>query len=217
MLKVKLAILSILYSIISFAQVGNPDLLQITEVRASETDANISFELAKHFVFYNLTAQEFTVGSLLVYLPGSFDSPENTLLFPSYAANLGFHVVNLKYQNNVAAKTACQNSTDSNCFPNFREEIIHGTAMSDKVDVDSTNSIVNRILKLIIHLNDENPDNGWDQYLNNGSLAWTKIIVSGHSQGGGHAAYMGLSKSLKRVLMFASPNDWSKHFNAPAK
>ena len=125
--------------------------------------------------------------------------------------------MSLKYENGVAAKTACSNSTDSNCFAKYRQEIITGDDLSDKVEVDETNSIENRLLKLITYLSTNRPNQGWDFYLENGSLVWNKIILAGHSQGGGHAAYMGLSKPLKRVLMFSSPNDWSDHFNAPAK
>lgn len=217
MLKAQFLILTLLSAFISTAQVTNPDSLKIIQVRASETDTNIDFELAKHYAFYNTTTDSRWEKSLVVYLPGSFDVPQNTLLFPTVAANKGHHVVSLKYENGVAAKTACSNSTDSNCFAKYRQEIITGEDLSDKVEVDETNSIENRLLKLITYLSANRPNEGWDTYLENESLVWNKIIIAGHSQGGGHAAYMGLAKPLKRVLMFSSPNDWSDHFNAPAK
>ena len=217
MFKGSLLLFLTFYCCLTVAQITNPDSLKITEVRASETDTNIDFELSKHYTFYNTTTDPRWEKSLVVYLPGSFDVPQNTLLFPTVAANKGHHVVSLKYENSVAAKTACSNSTDSNCFAKYRQEIITGEDLSDKVEVDETNSIENRLLKLIIHLNTNRPNEGWDIYLENGDLVWNKIIVAGHSQGGGHAAYMGLTKPLKRVLMFSSPNDWSDHFNAPAK
>ena len=196
------------------AQTGNPDSLIITEIRSNVTDPNIAIETYKHNIFYNPTATDYK--TLLVHLPGSFDAPLNTQLFPSYAANWGFHAIGLRYKNSVAAKSACEDSEDPNCFANYRKEIIEGVDVSDKVDVDSDNSIENRLLKLIIHLHSENPNDGWGEFIANGELAWGKIIISGHSQGGGHAAYIGLSKPLKRILMFASPNDYSKHFDAPA-
>lgn len=45
--------------------------------------------------------------------------------------------------------------------------------------------------------------------------AWSNIIVAGHSQGGGHAAFLGLNlpKPVKRVVMFSAPND---NFTPPA-
>jgi hypothetical protein len=211
-----LLLLLLIGSIQGFTQTWDPDSLKITEIRASETDVNIDFELAKHYTFYNPTLQGSFRHVLIVYLPGSFDNPLNTLLFPSYAANNGFHAVSLKYENRVAAKSACGSSTDSLCFSKYRQEIVTGTDVSDEVDVDSTNSIENRLVKLLIYLDNNYPSEGWGQYIENGQPIWSKIIVAGHSQGGGHAAYMGLSKPLNRVLMFSSPNDWSEHFKTPA-
>jgi hypothetical protein len=43
------------------------------------------------------------------------------------------------------------------------------------------------------------------------------MILAGQSQGGGHAALMGMQHEVTRVLMFGSPKDFSSHFNKPAK
>lgn len=217
MLKAQSLFACILFTIASSAQTYSADSLEITEVRASETDTNIDFELAKHYIFYNPTSSASVRRTLVVYLPGSFDIPKNTLLFPSVAANMGYHVVSLKYENSVSAEGACRNSTDSNCYAKYREEIVEGTDLSPEVDVDSTNCIENRLEKLLTYLHANHPNDGWDTYVTGTEINWNKIAVAGHSQGGGHAAYIGLTKPLMRVLMFASPNDWSEHFNAPAK
>ena len=217
MIKSLLFLILTIGSYVVVAQTVNPDSLNIIHVRASETDSNIDFELAKHYIFYNPTTDPKWEKSLVVYLPGSFDVPQNTVLFPTVAANKGHHVVSLKYENGIAAKTACSNSTDSDCFSKYRQEIITGEDLSDKVEVDKTNSIENRLLKLITYLSANRPNENWDLYLDNGTLVWSKIIMAGHSQGGGHAAYMGLDRPLKRALMFSAPNDWSEHYNAPAK
>ena len=193
----------------------NPDAISITETRASETDGDIGFEPNKHFSFYNATCDE-DRGVLLVHLVGSFAKPKNSQLYPITAANNGFHVVSLKYENLVAAKTACAESTDPDCFYKFRREIIEGVDVSTEVEVDQPNSIYNRLNKLLVYLNDEYPAQDWGQFLDADSVLWGKTMVSGHSQGGGHAAVIAIEKNVKRVLMFASPNDYSTHFNAPA-
>lgn len=41
--------------------------------------------------------------------------------------------------------------------------------------------------------------------------------MSGHSQGGGHAAFIAYEKEVHRVLMFASPNDYSNFYGQPAE
>ena len=62
-----------------------------------------------------------------------------------------------------------------------------------------------------------NRPQNWGQFLSGGSIQWDHIIISGHSQGGGHAAVIGISNPVRRVLMFASPNDHidTLHINAP--
>ena len=48
------------------------------------------------------------------------------------------------------------------------------------------------------------------------TVNWSGITVSGHSQGGGHAAFLAKYHNLDRVLMFASPNEYSSFYAAPA-
>lgn len=47
---------------------------------------------------------------------------------------------------------------------------------------------------------------------------WSKIIIAGHSQGGGHAAFMGMLTPvpMRRVVMFSAPNDNSLNPVTPA-
>lgn len=192
------------------------DSLQLVNrvVRASETDPNISWELAGHQVYYNpfCTANN----SLLVYLVGSYDNPTSTVKFPALAANNGHHVIVLKYKNDVAAKTACASSSKINCFESFRQEIIYGTSVSDEVTVDSVNSIVNRLSKLIAFLSQNYSAENWGQFLSSNQVDWSKVIVAGHSQGGGHAAFLAKTQLVKKALFFASPNDYSTFYAKPA-
>lgn len=192
------------------------DSLQLVNrtIRASETDANISWELSGHQVYYNPLCT--SINSALVYLVGSYDSPSSTVKFPALAANNGYHVIVLKYQNDVAAKTACSNSLVANCYENFRQEILTGTDVSTEVAVDSTNSIVNRLEKLFLYLDQNYPSENWGQYMKNAQIDWTKIVVAGHSQGGGHAAYIAKTNLVEKAIFFASPNDYSSAFNRPA-
>ena len=192
----------------------DPTALITLQTRASQTDTNIGWELKKHYSFYNPTCVSQNI--LLVHLVGSYDSPFSTLLFPSIAANKGFHVVSLKYPNGTAAQSACGNSSDPNCYENFRKEIIEGIDYSTDVSVDTNDCINNRLLKLLQYLEANNPGQNWGNYYSGNTILWNKIIVSGHSQGGGHAALIAKNQPLKRVLMFASPNDFSTFFNAPA-
>lgn len=196
------------------AQSCSPDSLRTHEVRASKTDPNITIELAKHFAWYNPTCPSNNL--LLVHLVGTIDNPRSTTYFPALAANNGFHAVSLKYPNGTSAQSPCRNSADSSCFENFRKEIIEGIDYSPDIQVDASDCIYNRLVKLLQYLHAQNPAEGWDAYLTGDAIHWSQLALSGHSQGGGHAALIAKDHEVNRVIMFASPNDYSAHFNDAA-
>ncbi len=203
-----------IYSLSNYGQNCNENALITQQIRASQTDGNISWELQKHYTFYNPTCTP--NDKLLIHLVGSYANPNGTLLFPTLAANNGYHVISLKYPNNVAARTACEASTDVNCYLHFRKEILEGIDYSAEVSVDLTNSVYNRAIKLLQYLHANNPNQGWNEFYSGNEITWNKVVVSGHSQGGGHAAVIGIDKPVQRIIMFASPNDYSTYYNQPA-
>ena len=177
-------LLILLLSLNLKAQSCSPDSLETREIRAKDTDSRISFELQKHFVYYNPSC--ISKNTLLLHLVGTSDNTNSTKLFPSLAANHGFHAIVLKYpNNNGSARTNCGNSSDSNCYLNFRKETIEGVDYSTDINVDNVDCINNRLEKLLTHLNKQYPKENWEQYLNGTQFNWSKIIISGHSQGGG--------------------------------
>lgn len=196
------------------AQSCDTNALIIEEVRASDTDANIPWELARHHAFYNPDCTE--KGILLIHLVGTFGDPYQTIYFPSLAANHGIHVLSLKYPNDLSAQTACSSSNDPDCHLKFRQEIIEGVDYSPEISVDSVNSISNRLIRLLQYMDVNFTSQNWGQFFTGDSLHWNNVMISGHSQGGGHAAVMAMDRPLKRVLMFASPNDYSNTFSQTA-
>lgn len=212
--KINIFILFLFSASSAFSQGCDSLLLNIVEVRANDTDNNIPWELSRHYTFFNPDCVP--KNKLLVHLVGTIDNPSSTQLFTSLAANHGFHVLSLKYKNNLSAQTACNSSTDVDCHFKFRREIIEGVDYSPEVEVDSVNAIYNRLLRLLHYMDSNYPTQNWGQYFSGNNINWNKIIVSGHSQGGGHAAVIGITQPLIRVLMFASPNDYSNHFNQVA-
>ena len=198
-------------------QLCNSDFLDQRTVRASQTDGNIAFELFQHQIFINTECEQ--NDKLLVHLVGSFGNPSSTTFFPAIAANNGYKVINLKYSNDVAAFSTCSASSDATCYRDFRSEVPFGTSSSSAVDVDFTNSIVNRLQKLLVYLEDNFTAEGWGAFLNSTQeeVVWSNLVLSGHSQGGGLAAFIAKQMEVDRVLMFASPNDYSTFFSAPAE
>jgi hypothetical protein len=60
---------------------------------------------------------------------------------------------------------------------------------------------------LLEYLARQYPDEAWDRFLAHDKPKWSQIAVSGHSQGGGHAAMIAKIRLVARVVMFSSVTD----------
>lgn len=173
---------------------------------------------------------------LIVHMVGTSGAPENALQISRFAASLGYGVLNIQYPNLVAVGTACLGQSE--CYGQFRGETVFGENIAyapGKPDyneasnfVTRENSVVNRVVNLLDFLTNQppsevNPAGYWQQFLTSDARSpytathlgpaypdWSKIIISGHSQGGGMAPMLGMNLDdvpAKRIVMFAAPND----------
>jgi pimeloyl-ACP methyl ester carboxylesterase len=192
--------------------------LVVREVLPSATDRQIdkfSGDGWAHWVYRNPSAVEKNL--LVVFLPGTGGKGGNAKAFCRLAADRGFHVVSLAYPSSISM-SAFHNSSDPDAFLKARENIIYGNIPFGNLGVNEPNSIHNRLLKLVRYLASANAKENWSQFLDrNGSLEWTKLVLAGGSQGGGHAALLAMQHEVARVLMFGSPKDYNIHFQKPAK
>ena len=178
-----------------------------------QTDVNFLSTEKEHYVVRN---NQIHLNKLLLFIGGSFSTPENYNIVCDYSATIGLDVISLSYPNNIPAATL-GSSSDQFVFDNYRDEICFGNPVSDAVDVNTLNSIQTRAIKLLEYLHLEYPDQNWNQYLTaSNTLRWNKIIVSGHSQGSGHACYLGKKNLVDRVVMFSGPSDYSTFYNESA-
>ncbi len=182
-------------------------------VDPAQTGTQIKTVWGNHVAYINSKVKP--VNRLLLMIVGTGTAANHNIPFFNFAAGAGYHVISIDYKNEVIT-TACSNSEDSTCFDKFRQEIVFGEPVSPLVDVDSVNSIYNRFYRLLQYLSEKYPGQGWQQYVKNNSIQWNKITVAGHSQGAGHAAYIGKKFSVNRVLIFAGPQDFLAKFNVPA-
>lgn len=178
-----------------------------------ETATGIVTVHGDHIALYNPSVKD--KHRLILMIQGTGARAKSCFTIDSCFAQMGYHVISIDYKNSVIA-TACSHSKDSGCFTNYRQEIICGTPVSDKVQVDSANSIVNRFTKLLLYLTKYDPAGKWDYFLKNGSPSWKQIITAGHSQGAGHAAFLGKKYRLAGVLIFSGPQDYLVQFKEPA-
>lgn len=182
-------------------------------VLPQSTDVAITTTTLFHYATLNtrLTLQ----GKLFIFLGSTASKPENYSLLIKEATSLGYHVINLNYLNTVDEQV-CKDKNDLGCFKNYHEEMIFGGKQSELVDVSVANSISNRIIKLLQYLQNLNPHDGWNQFYEDSDLIYSKIVLAGHGQGGGHAAYLAQKFSVDRLILFSSPNDYSNAFKQPA-
>ena len=210
-----LAILVLLFLSCEKEDALEEDYLQnnVIEISPNQTDGAYSLGDAKHLILRNKTTH---LDKLVVFIGGTNTTPNNYKDICNHIATIGYDVIDLAYPNKVAAYTLSSN-TDPNVFDFYREEICFGISASNYVAVDLLNCIGTRATKLMLYLKNNYPEQKWSQYLTpSNTLLWDKIIVSGHSQGAGHACYLGYKKNVHRVVMFSGPNDYSTYFHDTA-
>jgi predicted esterase len=144
---------------------------------------------------------------LLLFLPGTGGRPLTTTAFQTAAARQGYRVIGLEYVDEPAVQQVCPREPDPDCAEKVRRKRIFGENHTSLIDDDARESIVARLTTLIASLDRAHPGEGWAQYLKNGAPDWTRIAVSGHSQGAGMAAYIAQRTLVARVVLFSSPWD----------
>ncbi len=158
-----------------------------------------------HFTYINQAVSQ--KNKLFLFFPGTGGVPFNYRAILRHAANIGYHSIGLTYPNFDAINSICLSTMDTTCHSRARLEIFDGIDRHNQVNVDANNCIERRTLKLLQYLNNNFPSENWGQYFSGNQIHWNKIIVSGHSQGGGHAGIISKIKQVDRVAMFAA-TDW---------
>ena len=208
-------------------QLAHPDVTTFSVLPSATDPAIKTFDLP-HWIYVNRKiVVEHKEGlaqdrhELLLWITGTGGKGHDAVAFCNLAADLGYIAVTLMYPDDVPA-SACANDINPKSFENFRMAIIqggHATYQLGKknIAIERPESIENRLVKLLLFLKVQRSTENWDQFLNgDGTTKWGAIAVAGQSQGGGHAALIGIKHRVARVMCFGSPKDYSKRLNAPA-
>ena len=187
--------------------------VKILRVKPDQTDFAIETVHGPNIALYDPQAPP--RNQLFFFLVGTGDKATASLRMDTTFAKWGYHAISIDYEDSVIA-VACAHSLDPTSFGRYRGAIVTGAAVSAKVKVNRANSILNRFQKLLIYLVKRDPKGGWDQFIKDGQPVWSRIIVAGHSQGSGHAAYIGKLFNVDRVLMFSGPQDYMDTLHRPA-
>ena len=186
---------------------------KVLRVEAGQTDPAIESVHGPHIALHDPQAAD--CHRLYLFLVGTGGEATGSQKMDGIVAGWGYHAISLDYENKVIS-VACAHSLDPTTFGRYREAIVTGAAVSDKIKVTPANSILNRFEKLLTYLVKHDPEGGWDQFVKDGRPVWSHIIVGGHSQGSGHAAYIGKMFSVDRVLIFSGPQDYMDDLRQPA-
>jgi hypothetical protein len=100
------------------------------------------------------------------------------------------------------------------CYDFYRREIAFGQNGSPLVAVNHKNSILFRIQSLLQYLHSQNPA-VWATFFDGAKIHWDKIVLAGHSQGAGHAAFLAKNFYTAGVILFSGPHDYSPKGAAP--
>jgi hypothetical protein len=153
-------------------------------------------------------------GLLLVFLPGSGGQPACCRLFLDEAATLGYHALGLTYENTVAVGIRCGN--DLACYGAVRQNVFDGADPGAPTHLSAENGVEHRLAALLATLARDHPTGGWGSFVAHGRPAYRSIVFSGHSQGGGEAAFIGTVRRLRGVISLSSPPDTNDlHVAAP--
>ena len=186
---------------------------KLLRIDPPQTDAAIESVHGPHLALYDPAVP--SNHRLLLYFVGTGVHTEDSLTMDRSFVRLGYHVIALDYDNTVVA-ASCVHSSSSSCFDSYRAAIVSGTPGSDKIRVDPANSILNRFEKLLAYLAKEDAGGKWNEFFADEKPAWNHIVLAGHSQGSGHAAYIAKLYAVDKVLMFSGPQDYLSDLDKPA-
>lgn len=182
------------------------DHLVTYRVTPSDTDPAITRFNEPHYIVFDSTRGR--SADLLLFMTGTGGNPGNVSGFLNVAVGQGYRVIALAYNDVPAVVGLCPQDPDPACSAKVRQKRIFGDEATRLIDDSPAESIVNRLVKLLVKLDRDHPSEGWSEYLTGDAPKWERIVVAGHSQGAGMAAYIAQRKQVARVVLFSSPWDY---------
>lgn len=152
----------------------------------------------------NYAARTTASGPLLLLLSATGKSPSDYSRFLRLATDSGYHVLGLDYWN-VGRSVASTCGTDSACYGQLQRNRFDGSRPSRFSHVAPRDSVLGRLKPALTYLRREDPHGGWGQYLGSGGVRWDRVVLAGHSQGGGESAFIAHIRSVRGALLFGSP------------
>ena len=152
----------------------------------------------------NVAIRSQAAGPLLLFLPATRSVPNDYREFLDAASSVGYHVLALDYWNRgrSVAQTCAE---DAHCYGALQANRFDGSHPTAYSSVSQNDSILARLTHALQTLQRRDPAGGWERYLGAHGVRWNRIVLAGHSQGGGESAFIAHGHRVQGVLMFASP------------
>ena len=167
----------------------------------------------KHADNSDPVTDKLTSEALYLFLPGTGTSTDKILSLTSAAADMGYHVIGLSYASLPTAVSQMglwctrQGANASLCNIELHESVLFGkpttaNGAAGLWDVSVAQSVTGLLTAALQQLE-------WSQYLtaDGSTVRWDRVVVSGHSQGASHAAYLSVAKRVKAAVLFSGPQE----------
>lgn len=157
-------------------------------------------------------------GRLLLFLPGTRGEPGNYIAVLNAASTFGLHVLGLCYENSLSVNyDLCGSTQSETCHYDARYENLTGEDRNPTLNIGPADALLNRLRKALVYLQTNQPEGNWNQFVNpqTGEPDWERIVVAGHSQGGGMSLFIARHYPVARAVSFAGI-DWMGTKRKPA-
>jgi predicted esterase len=151
-------------------------------------------------------ARESAEPPLVLFMAGTGGKPRELTFFPQLL-RAGMRVISITYNTREAIQQVCPRHPDVDCAAKVRTKRLTGANTIDAIDDEPADAIVPRLVWLLEYLHRAHPAEHWDRYLDNGRVNWSRVIVTGQSQGAGMAAFIAQEQRVARAVLFSSPWD----------
>ncbi|WEK18264.1 MAG: hypothetical protein P0Y49_15845 [Candidatus Pedobacter colombiensis] len=200
-----------------YAQENNGNKIDTTVYRILKIKPGVTDPLVKNcdtpsVIIYNPLVSQ---NKILLWLTGTGGNSLNIpKTFINTALECGYRIISLSFISTPGVSQICVGNrleTDSDCASAFRRKRVYGDGTFEGIPDEPQDAIIPRLQHLLKYLDKNDPQGGWNKYINSISAKpnWGKIAVVGQSQGGGMAEYIAQNEAVSRVISFSGGWDFS--------